>query len=115
MARAQSSSMVQVVSLLLQSGFREAGTTRVEQLRIPTTRSPVSGHGRNPPGGELTTFGGRLRFSRGKQRVTVGRFTTSFYTTLEDTSRQPFQNFVTQDAEGIKAYLEKLPRPEGQE
>jgi hypothetical protein len=105
--------MGQIVDLLLASGFAEAGTTRVDNVRIPTTRSPVFGHGATM-GGERATFGGRLRFARGKQRVTVGRYTTSFYTTLDDTSRQPCQNFVTLDVQAIRHYLGALPQPEGQ-
>ena len=112
MARGRSS-MAQVIDLLLASGFVEAGTTRVDNVRIPTTRSPVFGHGATM-GGEKATFGGRLRFARGKQRVTVGQYTTSFYTTLDDTSRQPFKNFITLDVQAIGRYLETLPKPEGQ-
>lgn len=111
MGRGQSS-IAQVIDLLLKSGFVEAGTTKMQTSRIPTVRSPATCHGRG--GGELVTFGGRLRFSRGKQRVTVGRYTTSFYTTLDDLNSLPFKNFVTQDVAAIRAHVEKLPEPEAQ-
>ena len=60
MGRGQSS-IAQVIDLLLKSGFVEAGTTKMQTSRIPTVRSPATCHGRG--GGELVSFGGRLRFS----------------------------------------------------
>lgn len=111
---ATESSTDQVIALVTRFGFVPDGTTRTQQVRIPTTRSPVFGHGRNPPGGELRTLGGRLRFVRGKMHVTVGRFSTYFYGRVDDLSGPPPAMFQTKDIAGIAAYLEKLPQPEAQ-
>ena len=67
--------MDEIVALLLSSGFTEAGETRTEQVRIPTTRLPLYGK----CGGERVAFGGRRRFQRGDQRATVGKRTVCFY------------------------------------
>lgn len=58
----------QVASLLLAVGWTDDGRTQTETVRIPTTRSPVFGGA----GGEIRTFGGRRRFKRGEERVTIG-------------------------------------------
>lgn len=47
-------------------------------------------------------------------QVTVVRYTTSFYSSLDDPSKQSFKNFVTQDVAAIRAHVEKLPEPEAQ-
>lgn len=67
----------EVVACLASAGFAEDGATRTEQVRIPTKDSPVYGKS----GGELATFGGRMRFAKAGTRIraTVGKRTTAIY------------------------------------
>jgi hypothetical protein len=58
--------MDQVVDLLLTGGWREDGKTRTEIVRMPTTSTPVLCGGKT--GGKLTTFGGRLRYTKDIER-----------------------------------------------
>lgn len=64
-----------VFAALLAAGFIADGHTESETVRIPTRNCPVYGG----IGGELATFGGRKRFRRGEQFVTVGKRTICFY------------------------------------
>jgi hypothetical protein len=70
-----------VIDGLVHSGWTLAGTTRQETVRIPTMKSPIFGHGANPSGGELATFGGRQRFRLPSTDwfVSVGDRTVCFY------------------------------------
>ena len=68
-----------VIDELVSNGWVEAGTTKQEAVRIPTTRCPVLNGGKS--GGELATFGGRQRFRLPATDwfATVGPRTTCFY------------------------------------
>lgn len=69
--------MGEAVKCLLSAGFVDDGQTLTEQVRIPTKASPVFGQS----GGELATFGGRMRFVKTGTRIkaTVGKRTTAIY------------------------------------
>lgn len=89
-----------VVDLLIETGWIADGVTLVEEVRIPTMRSPVFGG----CGGEVRKFGGRARFIRGEDRVTVGPRTVNFYR-VQGGQPGPFTQFKTADLEGIKRHL----------
>lgn len=88
----QEQAVTAVVTLLTEHGWRAAGATRVETVRMPTQQSPVFGG----MGGEVATFGGRLRFERDDRRVTVGKRTTCFYRMGAD-GACGFRNVPTKD------------------
>ena len=58
--------MENVIELLKEYGFEEAGTTRINSFR--TTNIGY--------GGSIITLGGRLRYTKGNWIVTVGKRTT---------------------------------------
>lgn len=62
--------MEKVLELLLQNGWVEDGTTRLQSFR---TASLAYG------GGSIVTLGGRIRLKNGDWSVTVGKRTTCFY------------------------------------
>ncbi len=94
--------MASVIDLILASGYAHGGETATEQVLIPTTNSPRFGKS----GGELATFGGRTRFIKGEDRVTVGRLTTCFYKVKpEFKEASQFQTFNTKDVDKITEYL----------
>jgi hypothetical protein len=108
--------MEEVIELLKQAGFTEAGTTRVQSYR---THSFAFG------GGPIVTTGGRLRFTKGNWIVTVGKKTTCFslkperpetisgrgqligqrVMTFQDWKQD---NFPTKDIEAIRRYIQQL-------
>ena len=69
--------MQQVIAALEVSGYVPAGATHQEHVRIPTSAAPVFGG----IGGELATFGGRLRYTLPgtDRRATVGLRWTYLY------------------------------------
>lgn len=87
-------SMEIVISALLENGWAEDGKTVEEMIRIPTARSPVYGK----CGGELATFGGRLRFAKNDRKCTVGKRTTYFYDKINPENGKAFN---TKDIDGI--------------
>ena len=95
-----SSSMELVISTLLENGWVENGRTVSEQVRIPTSRSPIFGK----CGGELATFGGRLRFVKGNRKCTVGKRTTYFYDSDNPEGGKPFN---TKDFDEITSECKK--------
>ncbi len=95
-----SNSMELVISALLENGWAENGRTISEQVRIPTSRSPVFGKS----GGELATFGGRLRFAKENRKCTVGKRTTYFYDSDNPEAGKPFS---TNDLDGITSECKK--------
>lgn len=82
---------------LLDHGWTEAGLTRSEVVRIPTSQSPVFGG----IGGELRAFGGRARFAKGERRCTVGPRLTCFYR-LSAEGPTDFLRIPTTDLEAIQ-------------
>jgi len=93
-------SVDRLVKLLLMMGFIEDGQTKIEHVRIATQKNPVFGG----IGGERATFGGRKRFVRGDQRVTVGKRTTCFYR-IENGKPTEFHNYETKDYDGICEFI----------
>jgi len=92
------------IELLLSMGWQMDGQTRTETVRIPTSRSPLFGG----IGGEIRTFGGRTRLSRGdRRRVTVGKRTTCFYVLVEKEARD-FVSVDTKDIERIRTLAADL-------
>jgi hypothetical protein len=89
----------QAIEILLANGWEAAGHTQSDTVRVPTSRSPVYGGA----GGELRTFGGRPRFTKGDRRATVGVRTTCFYE-YKDKQNGNFQNVPTKDLDKIKTY-----------
>lgn len=90
----------EVIGILTAAGWTEDGRTRTETVRIPTTKNPVYGRGAYS-GGEVRTFGGRLRFAKGDRRVTVGKVTTNFYE-VRDGEATNFTHLLTKDVEKIR-------------
>lgn len=92
------------LTLILAAGYAEAGVTDVQEFRIATTRNPVFGG----IGGVATKQGGRSRYEvpGTKRRVTVGRFTTNFYSVATG-KPSDFVQFRTDDLAGIAAHLKK--------
>lgn len=74
-----------IVEWLESLGFVEDGRTATQEVRIPTTRSPVFGR----TGGERRTFGGRLRFRLPNTniRATVGPRTVNVYVVTDGDTR----------------------------
>lgn len=71
--------MEAVIAALRAAGFEDDGRTETREVRIPTTRNPVYGG----IGGEVATFGGRLRFRHpAGTRATVGKKSTCVYQVL---------------------------------
>jgi hypothetical protein len=95
-------SQAMVIDLLLAAGWREAGATRTEHVRIPTSKVPVYGN----TGGERRTLGGRPRFDLPDtdRRVTVGPKTTSFYR-VDGRLSTDFKNFDTKNVDAIGAWV----------
>jgi hypothetical protein len=85
------------IELLRSKGWEDAGRTASETVRIPTMKAPVFGG----IGGEVRTFGGRLRLVKGEiRRVTVGPRTVNFYEMGPD-GRANFHQAKTKDLEKI--------------
>lgn len=108
------SAQEEVVKMLEAAGWKEAGFTATQKVRIPTTRVPLYGKS----GGELATFGGRAKFEKPgtPYRCTVGARTVFFYKPAE---RKPIlrgrgsnvdalDQSYTKDLEHIKEILERL-------
>jgi len=93
-------SVDRLVKLFLMMGFTEDGQTKIEHVRIPTQNVPIFGG----IGGERATFGGRKRYIRGDQRVTVGKRTTCFYR-IENGKLTGFHNYETNDYDGICEFI----------
>ena len=108
--------MKEVLELLLQNGWVEDGTTRLQSFR---TASPAYG------GGSVVTLGGRIRLKREDWSVTVGKRTTCFYRkpenpeTLQGRGRMAGRkvytfrdweqnNMPTKNIEDIKAFILSL-------
>jgi hypothetical protein len=98
-----------VVDLLLQAGWVHDGRTREETVRVGTNTSPIYGG----TGGELRTFGGRVRMvdhrsSEPTRKVTIGPVTTYFYEILTNRVQNP-KHLRTSDLGAIRlAAGEKL-------
>lgn len=88
----------EVVAMLKGRGWRVNGHTPSETVRIPTMRAPVFGG----IGGEVRTFGGRIRLEKGDRRVTVGPRTTCFYR-MDGRNAVEFDNVKTKDDDAIFA------------
>lgn len=88
-------SMEIVISALLENGWAEDEKTFEEMVRIPTTGCPVYGKS----GGELATFGGRLRFAKNERKCTVGKRTTYFYDKINPENCKAFS--TTKDMDKI--------------
>ena len=89
-----------VIAELLAHGWRRAGSTRAEVVRVPTMRCPVFGG----IGGERRAFGGRPRFAKGDQRCTVGKRTTCFYT-MSSEGPTGFLDIPTKDLDAIRRQI----------
>ena len=107
------SNQEKAIELLEASGWREAGFTATQQVRIPTVRNPIYGG----TGGEIRTFGGRAKFEKPgtPYRCTVGKQTVFFYKPLEKKPALRTQSHVealdqsyTKDLEHIKEIIERL-------
>lgn len=88
----------ETVTMLEGRGWVVNGNTPSETVRIPTMRAPVFGG----IGGELRTFGGRIRLAKGDRRVTVGPRTTCFYR-MDGKHAVEFDNVKTRDGDAIFA------------
>lgn len=86
-----------VIELLLENGWEPDGETRSETVRVPTAACPAFGKS----GGELRTFGGRMRFAKGDRRVTVGKVTCCFYIYGPD-GPTGFQNVPTRVLDWVR-------------
>jgi hypothetical protein len=98
------------VQILTAAGYRPAGETRQETVRVGTSASPVLGG----TGGELRTFGGRARFELPgtDRRATVGPQTTQLYRVI-DGKAQDFVGVTTSDAVALWRALGELPDVSG--
>lgn len=96
-----------VVSPVLQAlgdhGFTPNGHTLAESMRVPTSRAPVFGG----IGGEIRTFGGRTRYSRGEWRCTIGPRITAVYR-VRDGQTTDMWTSQTSDLAAIVAKLAHL-------
>lgn len=88
----------EIVAMLESRGWSVNGHTPSETVRIPTTRAPVFGG----LGGEVRTFGGRIRLAKNDRRVTVGPRTTCFYR-MDGKNACEFDNVPTKDSDAIFA------------
>lgn len=68
--------MDEIIRELQKRGWAIDGRTQSKTVRIPTQRVPLLGKS----GGELATFGSRIRLCRKDLYVTIGKRTTFFYT-----------------------------------
>lgn len=89
------------IQALLDAGFAPDGETPTETVRVPTRNSPLFGKS----GGELATFGGRLRFSKAGTdiKATVGTRTTYLYRSHNGISG--IAHLDTKNIEGVKSAL----------
>lgn len=96
--------MNEVIAILKSLGWEPHGHTDSETVRVPTSRAPVFGG----IGGELRTFGGRLRFSQPgtNRRCTVGPRKVCVYE-VDGREATAFRTFRTSDLDGIRAALDK--------
>ncbi|MGP3508652.1 hypothetical protein [Paracidovorax citrulli] len=98
----------EVVACLAAAGFVGDGATRTEQVRVPTKDSPVYGKS----GGELVTYGGRMRFAKAGTRIkaTVGKRTTAIYEVTGPglAGVRGIASVETRDIERIRATLRAL-------
>ena len=107
--------MEEVIKFLLENGWEEDGTTRLQSFR---THSLAFG------GGPVVTLGGRIRLKKGDNKVTVGKRTTCFFRKPDNPETVPGQgrmagrtmytfrdwpmtNIPTKDIETIKSYINK--------
>lgn len=67
--------MDEIIEKLTQDGWKPAGSTNIESVRVPTRASPLYGKS----GGVVATFGGRIRMAKADWFVTIGKRTTFFY------------------------------------
>ena len=67
--------MDEIINELRKLGWSVDGRTSSKTVRIPTQKVPLLGKS----GGELATFGGRVRLRRKDLFVTIGKRTTFFY------------------------------------
>jgi hypothetical protein len=105
--------MNEVIEILKQNGFTEAGATRIQSYR---THSFAFG------GGPIVTTGGRLRFTKGNWIVTVGKRTVCFSHRPDNPETMPGRgpligkkvmtfrdweqkNFPTKEIEEIKKFI----------
>ncbi len=97
-----------VIDALLKRGFVANGQTRQETVRIPTMRSPATCGGK--AGGELATFGGRMRFAHPSGlKATVGKRTTFFYYANTIFGNEPSGSaFDTKAFANIAQYLDEV-------
>lgn len=102
-----SSRIAAAVQILTAAGYRPAGETRQETVRVGTSASPVLGG----TGGELRTFGGRARFELPgtDQRATVGPQTTQLYRSVEGKA-QDFVSLTTSDTAALSRALAETTR-----
>jgi len=93
-------------ALLARYGFRPAGQTRTETVRVGTRRSPILGG----TGGEIRTVGGRARLELpgSSVRATVGPRTVNVYRLRPGDRRGPefLGNFRTKDLQGLETCLQ---------
>lgn len=91
------------IEALLAVGFSHDGKTAQTTARVPTKASPLLGKA----GGELRTFGGRLRFvlSGTNIRATVGDRTTSLYRIAAQGGVQSIAALDTKDIDGLRREL----------
>lgn len=88
-------------ALLEELGWERAGATRVETVKVGTSRSPVFGGA----GGELRTLGGRARYRLpgSDQHATVGPVTTYFYLYRRGAEPSDGKATRTKDLEAVAA------------
>ncbi len=100
-----SDAVAAVLDLLRAAGFVDDGVTREEAVRVPTRSVPLLGRS----GGELATFGGRVRYAKPGTNVkaTVGKRTTCIYR-LADGTVQSSKSIDTAKLEDVRAAVELM-------
>ena len=108
--------MEEVIKFLLENGWEEDGTTRLQSYRLSSFAFG---------GGPIVTLGGRIRLKKGNTKVTVGKRTTCFFKKPENPETVPgrgrmfgrnlytfrdweMTNIPTKDMELIENYVKKV-------
>ena len=92
-----------VRDLLQAAGYRPAGHTESEAVRIPTMNAPVFGG----LGGEVRTLGGRERFAipNSPKRATVGKRTVCLYEVHQTDNVVPCVTNVRRSAQAQRSQV----------
>ncbi len=98
-----------VVAFLVKSGFEAGGffPARQEKTHVAPRSiwARLWGHKTEQVVNHTQSATHRERLHRGRWFVTVGEFTTSFYTQMGDTGRGGAQTFATWDFKGIEGFV----------